>query len=123
MANYWGYNTLGFFALWPGYATAAAQAAGPRAVQDEFRTMVKKLPRGGDRGDPGRGLQPHGRGRESPETPTPSAASADHVYYRHDGTENYLDTTGCGNTMNFNEPRVIQLALDSLRYWVERVPR
>ena len=43
MTNYWGYNTAAFFAPHPGYATEAAQAAGPKAVQDEFKSMVKQL--------------------------------------------------------------------------------
>ena len=41
MTNYWGYNTAAFFALHPGYATRAARKAGPQAVQDEFKSMVK----------------------------------------------------------------------------------
>ena len=43
LTNYWGYNTAAFFAPHPGYATGAAQAAGPQAVQDEFKGMVKLL--------------------------------------------------------------------------------
>ena len=43
MTNYWGYSTTSFFAPEPSLATAAAQAAGPRAVQDEFKGMVKLL--------------------------------------------------------------------------------
>ena len=39
-------------------------------------------------------------------------------YYRNDGHGRYVDTTGCGNSLNFAEPRVVQLVLDSLRYWV-----
>lgn len=118
LANYWGYNTLGFFALWPGYATAAAQAAGPRAVQDEFRAMVKKLHAAGIEVILDVVYNHTAEGGKDQDTYS-FRGLADHVYYRHDGHGNYLDTTGCGNTMNFNEPRVIQLALDSLRYWVE----
>ena len=40
------------------------------------------------------------------------------TYYRNDGHGKYVDTTGCGNSLNFGEPRVVQLVLDSLRYWV-----
>jgi len=43
----------------------------------------------------------------------------DGTYYRHDGNGNYYDTTGCGNSLNFGEPRVVQLVLDSLRHWVQ----
>ena len=115
--NYWGYNTLGFFAPHTGYATAAARAAGPQAVQDEFKAMVKALHEAGievildvvynhtaEGGQDGPVLCWRGLG--------------DQVYYRHDAEGRYLDTTGCGNTLDFSEPRVIQMVLDSLRHWV-----
>jgi glycogen operon protein len=117
LTNYWGYNTAAFFAPHPAYATRAARNAGPHAVQDEFKGMVKLLHEAGlevildvvynhtAEGGPGgptfcfRGL-------------------GERHYYRHDALGRYLDTTGCGNTLNFGEPKVVQLALDSLRYWV-----
>ena len=118
LTNYWGYNTLGYFAPHPGYATEASRAAGPAAVQDEFKGMVKLL---------------HEAGLEvildvvynhtaegPPEVPALSwRGLGDKQYYRHGDGGRYLDTTGCGNTLNFAHPRVIALALDSLRYWVE----
>jgi glycogen operon protein len=117
LPNYWGYNTAAFFAPHPGYATQAAQDAGPHAVQDEFKGMVKLL---------------HAAGLEvildvvynhtaegGPDGPTLSFRGLGELeYYRHDGHGKYVDTTGCGNTLNFGEPRVVQLVLDSLRYWV-----
>ncbi|WP_125616118.1 glycogen debranching protein GlgX [Specibacter cremeus] len=117
LSNYWGYNPLGFFAPHGGYASAAAQAAGPQAVQDELKGMIKLLHQAGievvldvvfnhtaEGGAGGPALSWRGL--------------ADEQYYRHaDG--HYVDTTGCGNSLNFGNPRVIQLALDSLRYWVE----
>lgn len=118
LTNYWGYNTLGFFAPHPAYATEAARAAGPKAVQDEVKSMVKAL---------------HAAGLEvildvvynhtAEGTADQPALSwrglGDGVYYRHDGQGGYLDTTGCGNTLDFSQPRVIQMALDSLRHWVQ----
>ncbi|MFD1845660.1 glycogen debranching protein GlgX [Arthrobacter flavus] len=118
LTNYWGYNTLGYFAPHPSYATEAARNAGPRAVQDEFKGMVKLL---------------HEAGLEvildvvynhtaegPPDLPALSwRGLGDEQYYRHGDHGRYLDTTGCGNTLNFAHPRVIALALDSLRYWVE----
>ena len=118
LTNYWGYNTLGFFAPHTAYATDAARAAGAKAVQDEFKQMVKSL---------------HEAGLEvildvvynhtAEGTKDQPALSwrglGDEQYYRHDGEGWYLDTTGCGNTLDFSEPRVIQLALDSLRHWVQ----
>jgi glycogen operon protein len=118
LTNYWGYNTLGYFAPQTSYATAAAQADGPKAVQDEFKEMVRLL---------------HEAGLEvildvvynhtaegGVNRPTLSwRGLAERQYYRHDFHGRYLDTTGCGNTLDFSEPRVVQMALDSLRYWVE----
>ncbi|QDW28845.1 glycogen debranching protein GlgX [Arthrobacter sp. KBS0702] len=117
LTNYWGYNTAAFFAPHPGYATQAAQDAGPQAVQDEFKGMVKLL---------------HAAGLEvildvvynhtaegGADWPTLSFRGLGELeYYRHDGHGKYVDTTGCGNSLNFGEPRVVQLVLDSLRYWV-----
>jgi glycogen debranching enzyme len=117
LTNYWGYNTAAFFAPHPAYATRAAQAAGPHAVQDEFKGMVKLLHAAGlevildvvynhtaEGGPDGQTLCFRGLGEMQ--------------YYRNDGHGRYVDTTGCGNTLNFGEPRVVQLLLDSLRYWV-----
>lgn len=118
LTNYWGYNTAAFFAPHPGYATRAAQQAGPHAVQDEFKGMVKLLHAAGlevildvvynhtaEGGRDGQTLSFRGLGEMQ--------------YYRNDGNGRYIDTTGCGNTLNFGEPRVVQLVLDSLRYWVD----
>ncbi|WP_346960925.1 glycogen debranching protein GlgX [uncultured Arthrobacter sp.] len=117
LPNYWGYNTAAFFAPHPGYASQAAQDAGPKAVQDEFKGMVKLL---------------HDAGLEvildvvynhtaegGADGPTLSFRGLGELeYYRHDGHGKYVDTTGCGNSLNFGESRVVQLVLDSLRYWV-----
>jgi glycogen operon protein len=118
MTNYWGYNTAAFFAPHPAYATEAAQMAGPQAVQDEFKGMVKLLHAAGlevildvvynhtaEGGRDGQTLSFRGLGEMQ--------------YYRHDGHGRYVDTTGCGNSLNFGHPRVVQLVLDSLRYWVD----
>lgn len=118
MTNYWGYNTAAFFAPHPAYATEAAQMAGPQAVQDEFKGMVKLLHAAGlevildvvynhtaEGGRDGQTLSFRGLGEMQ--------------YYRHDGHGRYVDTTGCGNSLDFGHPRVVQLVLDSLRYWVD----
>jgi glycogen operon protein len=118
MTNYWGYNTAAFFAPHPDYATQAAQAEGPQAVQDEFKGMVKLLHAAGlevildvvynhtaEGGRDGQTLSFRGLGEMQ--------------YYRNDGHGRYVDTTGCGNSLNFGHPRVVQLVLDSLRYWVD----
>lgn len=118
LTNYWGYNTAAFFAPHPAYATQSAQASGPQAVQDEFKGMVKLLHAAGievildvvynhtaEGGPSGHTVCFRGLGEPK--------------YYRTDGSGRYIDTTGCGNSLNFGEPRVVQLVLDSLRYWVD----
>ncbi|MEE2524656.1 glycogen debranching protein GlgX [Pseudarthrobacter sp. J75] len=118
LTNYWGYNTAAFFAPHGAYASKAARDAGPQAIQDEFKGMVKLLHAAGlevvldvvynhtaEGGPDGGTLSFRGLGEDK--------------YYRTDGNGRYQDTTGCGNSMNFGEPRVVQLVLDSLRYWVD----
>ncbi|WP_411375567.1 glycogen debranching protein GlgX [Arthrobacter sp. MPF02] len=118
LTNYWGYNTAAFFAPHPAYATRAAQESGPQAVQDEFKGMVKALHAAGlevildvvynhtaEGGPDGQTVSFRGLGEAA--------------YYRTDGHGKYVDTTGCGNSLNFAEPKVVQLVLDSLRYWVD----
>ncbi len=122
LVNYWGYSTLSFFAPEPTYATTQAQAAGPQAVVDEFRGMVSLLHDAGlevildvvynhtcEGGDTGPTLC--WRGLDSL------------MYYRRvkDRPRHMIDDTGCGNTLNFSEARVVQATLDSLRYWVEEM--
>lgn len=122
LTNYWGYSTLSFFAPEPSYATEAAQQAGPQAVIDEFRGMVSLLHAAGlevildvvynhtcEGGDTG---------------PTLSWRGLDSLmYYRRTQgrPRTMIDDTGTGNTVNFSEPRVVQMTLDSLRYWVEEM--
>lgn len=122
LVNYWGYNTLGFFAPHAAYATAAARAAGPAAVLAEVKGMVHLLHAAGIEvlldvvynhtceGDT-EGPQLSWRGLD----PT--------VYYLHHGASpaRFADLTGCGNTLDFRRPRVVQLALDSMRYWAAEV--
>lgn len=117
LTNYWGYNSVGFFAPHDAYATAAARRRGAQGVQDEVKAMVRELHRAGlevvldvvynhtaEGVQGGPALSFRGLG--------------DATYYRHDGMGRYFDVTGCGNTLDFSEPRVVQMALDSLRYWV-----
>lgn len=117
MSNYWGYNTLGFFAPHVGYASKAAQEQGPQAVQAELKGMIKLLHMAGI--EVILDVVYNHTAEGGPEGPALSwRGLADEQYYRRrDG--HYYDTTGCGNTMNFGNPQVIRMALDSLRYWVE----
>jgi glycogen operon protein len=113
LTNYWGYNTLGFFAPDARFAT------GDRGEQvREFKTMVKLLHRAG--------IEVlldvvYNHTAEGDRTgPVLSWRGIDNAaYYRLDPAQRseYLDFSGCGNALNLLHPRTHQLVLDSLRYW------
>jgi isoamylase len=111
LSNYWGYNSLAFFAPHAGYALADPVR--------EFREMVRAL---------------HGAGLEvildvvfnhtaegGAAGPTLSLRGIDNLsYYRlvpHD-LRQYIDWSGCGNTLNLDHPEVLRLVIDCLKYWV-----
>ncbi|MBC7907960.1 MAG: glycogen debranching protein GlgX [Rhodospirillaceae bacterium] len=111
LRNYWGYNSIGFFAIEPRYL------AGGRLA--EFKSMVRRF---------------HDAGIEiildvvynhtaegNHLGPTFSFKGIDNAsYYKlvPEDQRYYWDSTGCGNTLDVGHPRVLQLVLDSLRYWV-----
>jgi glycogen operon protein len=117
LVNYWGYNTLGFF------APDARFASGDRGEQvGEFKSMVKALH--------GAGIEVlldvvYNHTAEGDHTgPTLSMRGIDNgSYYHLDEADpgRYVDYTGCGNTLNTRHPRVMQLLMDSLRYWVSEM--
>ena len=114
--NYWGYNTLGFFA--PHRAYAACKGS-PAEVTREFREMVKALHRAGIEVILDVVYNHTAEGNE--RGPTLSFRGIDNrAYYRTvAGNERYyMDFTGCGNTLNMVHPHSLQLLMDSLRYWV-----
>jgi glycogen operon protein len=114
LTNYWGYNTLGYFAPHAGYASSGDRGQQVR----EFKSMVRALhaadievlldvvynhtAEGGEDG------------------PTLSFRGLDNpAYYRlADDPRHYVDYTGCGNTLDARQPHVLSLIMDSLRYWV-----
>ncbi|MBH2009215.1 MAG: glycogen debranching protein GlgX [Xanthomonadaceae bacterium] len=118
LTNYWGYNTLAFFAASPRLA-CGQDGLTPR---DEFRAMVKTL---------------HAQSIEvlldvvfnhSAESdgsgPTLSFRGLDNAsYYRHppESPAAFENHSGCGNTLDIRQPRVLQLVMDSLRYWVSEM--
>ena len=114
LLNVWGYSTVGYFAPKASYASRRE----PGGALHEFREMVRAC---------------HAAGLEvlldvvynhtaegSADGPTLHLRGFDDaVYYMHDpATGAYVDTTGCGHTVNANHPRVMALILASLRYWV-----
>ncbi|MFD9099179.1 glycogen debranching protein GlgX [Streptomyces collinus] len=115
LANYWGYNTIGFFAPHNGYA-----ALGSRGEQvNEFKAMVKALHEAGLEVILDVVYNHTAEGNE--RGPTLSFRGIDNAsYYRLvDGDwGHYYDTTGTGNSLLMRHPYVLQLIMDSLRYWV-----
>ena len=114
LTNYWGYNSIAFFAPDLRYA-----AGSPGSQVAEFKTMVKRLHREGIEVILDVVYNHTGEGDE--RGPTLSLRGIDNVsYYRTDPDDRrrYVDFTGCGNSLNMLHPRTIQLIMDSLRYWV-----
>ncbi len=118
LRNYWGYNTLGFFAPQPGYSSDPT----PEGAVRELKQMVNDL---------------HSAGLEvlldvvynhtcegSESGPTISFRGIDNLsYYRlsPDDMRWTVDYSGTGNTVDTRHPRVLQLVMDSLRYWVDEM--
>jgi len=110
LRNYWGYNSIGFFAPHMRYS-ATGRAS-------EFKTMVKTLHSAGIEVILDVVYNHTAEGNEL--GPTLSFRGVDNAsYYRltPDNPRYYMDFTGCGNTLNMQHPRVLQLLMDSLRYW------
>jgi len=121
LTNYWGYNTIGYFAPHQAYS-AAVRAGKPGGQVDEFKAMVDAL---------------HGAGLEVLlDVVFNHTAEADHrgptlcfrgldnpAYYRLEAGDprHYVDTTGCGNSLNAGDPVTLQLIMDSLRYWLTQM--
>jgi isoamylase len=114
LRNYWGYNTIGFFAPERRYS-ATGQTT-------EFKTMVKTLHSAGIEVILDVVYNHTAEGNEL--GPTLSLRGIDNSAYYRLSPENpryYMDFTGTGNTLNLQHPRVLQLLMDSLRYWVQEM--
>ena len=118
LTNYWGYNTIGYFAPHNGYS-AAVRAGRPGGQVAEFQAMVDALHRAG--------LEVildvvfNHTAEAGPDGPTLCFRGIDNLaYYRTvpGDPDAYYDTTGCGNSLNAGDPITLQLMLDSLRYWI-----
>ncbi len=118
LSNYWGYHTIGYFAPQPAYGSVDSTTG----VVAEFKQMVRSL---------------HAAGIEvildvvynhtaegNHEGPVLSMRGIDNqAYYRlvADTPAYYMDYTGTGNTLNMQHPHVLQLVMDSLRYWIQEM--
>ena len=116
LTNYWGYNTIGFFAPHGEYSSSGQMRRTGHGIQSDGAQSSRRRHRSDSRCR----LQPY-RGRKS--------SRADALFSRHrqlsritgcspDNPRFYLDFTGTGNTFNTLHPRTLQLVMDSLRYWV-----
>ncbi len=120
LTNYWGYNTLSFFAPHAAWASAAAQIAGPAGVLREFKGMVKLLHEAGI--EVFLDVVYNHTAEEGPGGPTTSLRGLDDAtYYRQDGHGRYIDSSGTGNSLNTSNPATHRLVLDSLKYWANEV--
>jgi isoamylase len=115
LTNYWGYNTLAYFAPDLRYSTSGEPLESVR----EFKMMVRALHAAGI--EVIRDVVYNHTTEGNHLGPTLSLRGIDNAeYYRlmPGDARHYLDFTGCGNTLNMQSPRVLQLIMDSLRYWV-----
>jgi glycogen operon protein len=121
LANYWGYNTYGFFAPEPSYAAGKD----PGAAVEEFKTLVKALHRAGievildvvyNHTCEGNELGPtfSFKGLDNPAYYALTNAPGQPLRYYH-------NFSGTGNTLDFGSPVVVRMAMDSLRYWVQEM--
>jgi isoamylase len=115
LTNYWGYNSIGFFA--PDARYASGGVTGEQVA--EFKSMVRALHREGIEVILDVVYNHTGEGNHL--GPTLCFRGIDNAsYYRlvADDRRYYMDYTGCGNTLDMTHPCVLQLIMDSLRYWV-----
>jgi glycogen operon protein len=118
LRNYWGYNTIGFFAPDARYEAASV----PGNQVDEFKTMVKTFHAAGLEVILDVVYNHTGEGNHL--GPTLSFKGIDNAaYYRlsPDDPRYFYDFTGTGNSLNARHPRTLQLIMDSLRYWVNEM--
>jgi isoamylase len=117
LVNYWGYNSVGYFA-----PHAAYSSVGGRGGQvGEFKAMVKALHEAGLEVILDVVYNHTAEGDEGGPTLAYRGLGNDEYYRLLDGGARYADYTGCGNTLNVGQPRVLQLVMDSLRYWVQEM--
>lgn len=114
LTNYWGYNTIGFFA--PDARYSSSGVTGEQVT--EFKNMVKALHKAGIEVILDVVYNHTGEGNHM--GPTLSFRGIDNAsYYRlTEDKRYYMDYTGTGNTLNANLPNVLRLMMDSLRYWI-----
>jgi len=115
LTNYWGYNTIGFFCPDPHLSSTPDD---PAATRTEFRSMVRALHEAGI--EVILDVVYNHTAESDAAGPLICFRGLDNVsYYRlpPEQKDEYVNDTGCGNTVDLRPPRVLQLVMDSLRYW------
>lgn len=118
LSNYWGYDSIAYFAPYSGYSASQ----NPQDQVREFKTMVKALHAEGIEVILDVVYNHTGEGNHL--GPTLCFRGIDNAtYYRlvEDDRRYYMDFTGCGNSLNVSHPQVLKLIMDSLRYWVQEM--
>jgi isoamylase len=115
--NYWGYQPVSFFA--PHHAYSSQRS--PLAVLDEFRDMVKAFHRAGLEVILDVVFNHTTEGGQTGPTLCYRGLANDVYYILEKDRSRYADYTGCGNTLNANQPIVRRMIQDSLRYWVTQM--
>ncbi|HEY9412809.1 MAG TPA: glycogen debranching protein GlgX [Jiangellaceae bacterium] len=118
LTNYWGYNTLGFFAPHAGYSSSGSTGG----QVSEFKAMVRALHQAGL--EVVLDVVYNHTAEQGAGGPTLSFRGIDNLsYYRLDAADpsRYVDYTGTGNTLNVAQPSVLGMVMDSLRYWVSEM--
>jgi isoamylase len=118
LTNYWGYNSIGYFAPHSAYSHNGAAGAQVK----EFKEMVKAFHKAGIEVILDVVYNHTGEGNQM--GPTMSFRGIDNAAYYHlvqNDRRYYMDYTGTGNTLNMQHPHVLQLLMDSLRYWVKEM--
>jgi len=114
LTNYWGYNSIGYFAPHAAYSSTGARGG----QVSEFKRMVKALHAAGLEVILDVVYNHTAEGNQLGPTLSFRGIDNDDYYHLRDGGRFYADYTGCGNTLDVSNPHVLQVVMDSLRYWV-----
>jgi glycogen operon protein len=117
LTNYWGYNSLGYFAPHAAYSSTGARGG----QVSEFKRMVKAMHAAGLEVILDVVYNHTAEGNQLGPTLSFRGIDNDDYYHLRDGGRFYADYTGCGNTLDVSKAHVLQLVMDSLRYWVEEM--
>jgi glycogen operon protein len=117
LTNYWGYNSIGYFAPHAAYSSTGELGG----QVSEFKRMVKAMHAVGLEVILDVVYNHTAEGNQLGPTLAFRGIDNDDYYHLQSGGRYYADYTGCGNTLDVSKPHVLQLVMDSLRYWVEEM--